>query len=87
MMTKELNLSEELAAIQRQSEETLKIMTASGFVLDMIEWLTIKRYADKYGITQQVVVNWINRGTIPADAVRDIPELNNIRLVKDQPYK
>lgn len=72
---------------RRESDESLKILTAHGFVLDTSIWLTIKRYADKYNLSQQVVVNWINRGVIPADAVQDVPELNNIRLVKDQVYR
>ncbi len=72
---------------RRESDESLKILTATGFVLDTAIWLTIKRYADKYNLSQQVVVNWINRGVIPADAVQDVPELNNIRLVKDQVYR
>jgi hypothetical protein len=72
---------------RRESDESLKLLTASGFILDTTIWLTIKRYADKYGLSQQVVVNWINRGVIPAEAVQDVPELNNMRLVKDQLYR
>ena len=56
-------------------------------MLDTTKWLTFARYAKKYGVSQQVVVNWINRGVVPADCVQDIPELNNIRLIKDQPYR
>lgn len=58
-----------------------------GSLLDMSNWLTIKRYAEKYGMTTQVVTNWIARGVIPADCVKDVPELNDLRLVKDQPYR
>lgn len=72
---------------RRESDKSLKLLTAHGFVLDTTEWLTIKRYAEKYGLSQQVVVNWINRGIIPSDAVQDVPELNNMRLVKNQPYR
>ena len=56
-------------------------------LLDMSDWLTIKRYAEKYGVTTQVVTNWIARDVIPADCVKDVPELNDLRLVKDQPYR
>ena len=34
--------------------------------LDTAEWLTVANNAKKYGITQQVVINRINRGIIPA---------------------
>ena len=56
-------------------------------LLDMSEWLTIKRYAERHGLTTQVVTNWMARGVIPADCVRTVPELNDLRLVKDQPYR
>lgn len=56
-------------------------------LLDMSDWLTIKRYAEKYKVSTQVVTNWIARGVIAADCVRDVPELNDLRLVKDQIYR
>ena len=58
-----------------------------GELLDTVEGLTVASYAKKYGVTQQVVVNWINRGIVPADCITTLPEINNIRMVKDQPYK
>ncbi|GAB3223917.1 hypothetical protein [Spirosoma arcticum] len=82
-----INLDAETAEFRRQSEESLKILMEHGFVLDTTEWLTIARYAKKYGVSQQVVVNWINRDVVPADCVQEIAELNNIRLIKDQPYR
>lgn len=85
-MTK-IDFNAELAEIQRQSEESLKILTEHGFVLDTTEWLTIARYAKKYDVSQQVVVNWISRGIVPADCLQEIPELNNIRLIKDRSYR
>ena len=87
METTKIDFDAELAEIQRESEESLKIFVEHGFVLDTTKWLTIARYAQKYDVSQQVVVNWINRGVVPADCVQEIPELNNIRLVKDQPYR
>lgn len=86
MMTK-TDFNAELAEIQRQSEESLKILTEHGFVLDTTEWLTIARYAKKYDVSQQVVVNWISRGIVPVDCLQEIPELNNIRLIKDRSYR
>lgn len=72
---------------RRQSEESLRILVEHGFVPDTAEWLTIAHYAKKYDVSQQVVVNWINRSVVPADCVQEIPELNNIRLIKDQSYR
>ena len=82
-----LNFEKELADIQQQSAESLRSVQTPDFTVDLSEWLTVKRYADKYGVSQQVVVNWISRGIVPADCVMEIPELNNIRLVKNQPYR
>ena len=87
MVSNELNLQKELADAQRQSDESLKIVEENGFVLDTSQWLTIKRYAEKYGVNMQEVGDWITRGIIPTDCVRDLPEINNIRLVRDQPYR
>lgn len=83
-----LKRTDELTAIaRRESEESLKILTQHGFVVDTTEWLTIKRYAERYNLTTQVVTNWISRGTIPMDCVLNLPELNDIRLVRNQPYR
>ena len=86
MVTNELNLQKELTDAQRQSDESLKTLTEYGFVLDTTKWLTIKRYAEKYGMNTRDVSDWITKGTIPADCIRDLPEIHNIRLVKDQLY-
>jgi hypothetical protein len=87
MITQTIDFDKELADAQRQTAETIAIATQNGFVLDLAEWLTIKHYAEKYNVSTQVVNNWISRGTIPADCTMVVPELNDIRLVKDQPYK
>lgn len=87
METTKIDFAAEFAEFRRESEESLKILVEHGFVLDTTQWLTIARYAKKYDVSQQVVVNWISRGVVPADCVQEIPELNNIRLVKDQPYR
>lgn len=81
------DLSAELADIQAQTEETLKVITPMGFVLDTSHWLTIARYAKKYNLTTQLVNKWIERGVVPADCVETLTELNGIKLVKDQPYR
>ena len=87
MVTNELNLEKELADAQRQSDESFKTLAEYGFVPDTTQWLTIKRYAEKYGMNTPDVSDWITKGNIPADCIRDLPEIHNIRLVKDQPYR
>lgn len=87
MVKETIDFDRELAKAHQQHEESLKIATQHGFVLDTTEWLTIKRYAEKYGVSQQVVVNWINRGIVPADCTMILHEFNDMRLIKDQAYK
>jgi hypothetical protein len=83
---------QELRQAEAELAATLTFLRAKGIklpdsLLDMSDWLTIKRYAEKYSISTQVVTNWIARGVVPADCVKDVPELNDLRLVKDQPYR
>lgn len=79
---------EELAAFAIESDKSIKLATDNGISIDMSEWLTLKRYAQRYGLAStNVVTNWISRGIIPAENVMDVPELNNLRLVKNMPYK
>jgi len=82
-----INLQTELANIQQQNNQSVKLLQANGIVVDTSQWLTIKRYAEKYCVSQQVVVNWLGRGVIPADCTMTLPEINDIRLIKDQSYK
>ncbi|MGM9510920.1 hypothetical protein ACS5NO_24510 [Larkinella sp. GY13] len=87
MITEKVSEEKALAAFEKASDESLTIIKGHGFELDMAEWLTIARYSKKYAIPQSTITSWIARGVIPGDAVQDLPELNNIRLIKDQPYR
>lgn len=83
---------EELRQAEAELAATIAYVQSRGVklpdtLLDMAERLTIKRYAERHGLTTQVVTNWIARSIIPADCVRTVPELNDLRLVKDQPYR
>ena len=87
-----IDLDEELKRAESDLAASLAYLQSRGIklpnsLLDMSDWLTIKRYAEKYSVTTQVVTNWISRGVIPADCVKDVSELNDLRLVKDQPYR
>lgn len=87
MVIEKVNPDADLADIKQQSEESLKLVKGPNFEINLSEWLTIARYAKKYGLDSHVITNWIRRGTIPEDCVMEIPELNNIRLIKDQLYR
>lgn len=80
-------IEREWQEMEKPTADRLRIMTANGFVIDTSEWLTISRYSKKHNIPQSTITSWITRGVIPANAVRDLPELNNIRLIKDQLYR
>jgi hypothetical protein len=82
-----LDLESDLARFRQESDASIALARESGLTVDLAEWLTVKRYAERYGLTTQVVTNWIARGIIPADCTLTLPELNDIRLVKNQPYR
>ena len=87
MIQEKIDFDRELAEAQNESTQSLKLLQENGFVVDTTEWLTIKRYAERYSLTTQVVTNWMARGVIPADCTMTLPELNDLRLVKNQPYR
>ncbi|GAA4458310.1 hypothetical protein GCM10023189_30350 [Nibrella saemangeumensis] len=80
------NFDKELADIQSRTAETLSFLETQGHRLNLAEWVTIAKYAQQHNLSTQVVTNWINRGKIPHDCVIEVPELNNLRLIKDQTY-
>ena len=87
MIQEKIDFDRELTEAQNESTQSLKLLLENGFVVDTTEWLTIKRYAERYSLTTQVVTNWMARGVIPADCTLTLPELNDLRLVKNQPYR
>ncbi len=76
-----------LDEFKRGRDETLGILKAHGYELDLGDWLTIVNYSKKYGIDSHVVTNWIRRGVIPTDCVVELPVFNNIRMIRDQAYR
>lgn len=60
---------------------------AYGNEYKLSEWLTPVSYAKKYTKSISTVQNWIARGVVPDACMVVIPELNNLRLIKDQPYQ
>ena len=77
----------DLAKFRQESDAAIQLSREAGLTVDLTEWLTVKRYAERYGVTTQVVTNWIARGIIPADCTLTLPELNDIRLVKNRLYR
>ena len=60
----ETDFDRDLARFRQESDVAIKLARESGVQVDLTQWLTIKRYAQRYGLTTQVVTNWIARGTI-----------------------
>ncbi len=87
MTTKQIDLEGDLARFRQESDASIQLTRESGLSIDLAEWLTVKRYAERYGLTTQVVTNWMARGIIPVDCTMTLPELNDIRLVKNQRYR
>ena len=50
------------------------------------EWVTLASYARLHDAALQKVCNWIKRGNIPATDYVEIPELNNLRLIRNKEY-
>ena len=77
-----------LAGADLAIKEATNYLISQGEVVDLAEWVTIKEYCNRFKIKNvETVVNWINRGIVPADHVRTIEEFNNTRLIKAVPYK
>ena len=84
-LSKRLN---ELADEGEQAlQETAAFLQQNGVRYSLDEWLTVANYARKYGVDTQLVSNWMRRGIVPANCVVELNALNNIRLVKDKPYR
>ncbi|ARK08898.1 hypothetical protein A6C57_00445 [Fibrella sp. ES10-3-2-2] len=83
-----IDFDQALQAAEAESAAAIALTTAAGLTVDLSQWITIKRYVEKYSLAStHIVTNWIRRGVIPADAVMTLPELNDLRLIKDQVYR
>ena len=51
------------------------------------EWVTIADYARLHNIKLNRVTNWISRKVIPPQNVKVFPELNNLKLLRNQLYR
>ncbi|MEZ0485432.1 hypothetical protein [Fibrella aquatica] len=63
------------------------VLRLNGVDYPLTEWLTPTRYIKKFNIPSvATITNWVARGIIPADHVKDIEQLG-IRLIKAVPYE
>ena len=62
-------------------------LISQGQIIDLSDWVTIKEYCKRFNIKNvETVINWINRGIIPAENIRVIEEFNSTRFIKAVPY-
>lgn len=92
MVAEKVDFEKELNGIEQQTNDSINYIQSLGLklpngVLDMAEWMTIKCCAEQHGLTTQVATNWIARGVIPTNCVKDVFELPDLRLAKNQPYR
>ena len=84
-LSKRLN---ELADTDEQTlQKTAAFLQQNGVRYSLDDWMTVANYARKYAVDTQLVNNWIRRGVVPTNCVVELNLLNNIRLIKDQPYR
>jgi hypothetical protein len=65
----------------------MKVLHYEGQEFDLTQWLTIADYCERYGKKPSTVMTWIQRAVVPPDKVVTIPELNGLKLLRDEPYK
>lgn len=82
---------EEMEQIERMLE-TLELKRKGAVVYEgreylLGEWLTIADYCRMYNQKPNTVMNWIAREVVPKTNVVTIPELNNLKLLKNERYR
>jgi hypothetical protein len=73
-------------------EKMMREITTSKLVIadkeyNLSEWITTSDYAKNNQLAIARVHNWISRGVIPSDCVIVVPELNHLKLIKNQLYQ
>ena len=81
-------IRERLKQTDATINEAIAYLKQQGIDFQPGQWLTIKRYCDKFGIADpQTVTDWIARGVIPAENVTVIKEFHNTVMIKAVPYQ
>lgn len=62
-------------------------LLVAGEEYDLSKWISISEYAKKYSLTISLVQNWVKRGVVPDEKVVVVPQLNNLKLIKDEVYR
>ncbi|MFD2937103.1 hypothetical protein [Spirosoma flavum] len=79
-------LAEMTAKTKELVTEAKNVLLSHGVSYPLSDWLTAANYARKFSIENvATVTNWINRGIIPQENVKEIPELG-LRLIKAVEY-
>lgn len=91
-MVKDKMTVNEIEAAVKEIKADIAAITDSRIIImgkeyKLSEWLTVKNYCEKYDLRINRVQNWIDRNVIPDGCIIVIPELNGLRLLKDQPYE
>jgi len=68
-----------------QQLQDVKIVV-EGAEYDLHEWITISEYSRIHHLKVSRVQNWISRGVVPRGKVLAIPQLNNMKLIKNEIY-
>ena len=77
-------IGEQSKALVDEFRDTLRL---NGVDYPLTDWLTPTQYIKKFNIASvATITNWVARGVIPADHVKDIEQLG-IRLIKAVPYE
>ena len=80
-------LESALASSEAVQQEAILLLTSQGETIELSDWVTVSEYARRFSLeSRNVVTNWIRRGVIPEENIRNFPELN-IRLIKAVHYK
>ena len=73
---------------QQAADQAKKLLDEMGVAYSLDEWLTVKRYCQRFGIENtETVSNWIKRGIIPPENIKEVEELNGLKLIKAVVYK
>jgi hypothetical protein len=87
MQTAVLNVKDVLLDSQSAIDSAKKYLSDNGVEFKLDEWLTVKKYCEKFNIEDtQIVSNWIKRGRIPVKNIKVIEELNGLKLIKAIAY-
>lgn len=77
-----MRLSKNLA-----SKSTVWRWNLTGDVTNPLNGLTVSVCARLHGATMQKILNWIKRGNVSPDDFVEIPDFNNLKLIRNKTYE